>query len=95
MSYQITPQPFDPKRLDTLLRRFEINVRREIDVRLARELRHDLLETAPARLTRAPLLRLARWCDTEGGVYEDAMTVAREISVLLFGKVISRRELNT
>ena len=78
-----------------LLRRFEVNVRREIDIRLARELRHDLLDTSPAGLSGAALLRLARWCDTEGGVYEDAMAVAREISMLLFGKVISRRELNT
>ena len=95
MAHELKPQPFDPKELDMLLRRFEVNVRRQIDVRLVRELRQDLLDTTPPYLSRTPLLRLARWCDTEGGVYEDAMLVAREISMLLFGKVISRRELNT
>lgn len=82
----------DRSRLDRVLNEFESAVKREIDKRLAREIREQVLNSGTPWLSRRAFERLARWCKTDG-IYADGMMVAREISLILFGRVIDRREL--
>jgi hypothetical protein len=67
----------------------EFAVKRRIDSQLA-----DELDEAVRSGTLQPktVLRLARWCKTDG-IYADGMEVAKEISLLLFGTVIDRDKL--
>ena len=82
----------DRSRLDRALKEFESAVKREIDKRLAREIREQLLYSAVPWLSRKAFERLARWCKTDG-IYADGMMVAREIRLVLFGRIIDRREV--
>ena len=58
-------------------------------------LRKEVLEKNQPSLSRATLLQLARWCKTNNPVYWDGMEIAKEISKLLFGRVLDREALGT
>lgn len=92
VGYPLTAD-FNRARLKTLLDTFRGVVRREIDKSLADRLTEELLERDPSRIERKTFERLAAWCNTENQVYWDGMDVAREISQLLFGKVLDRTSL--
>jgi hypothetical protein len=83
---------FDRWRIDKLLNQFAGEVRRDIDRKLALELREEVLNSVPPRLSEATFKRLARWCKTDG-IYGDAGDVARRISQELFGRVSTERSL--
>lgn len=81
---------FDRDALRRLLTQFSSAVKRRVDNRLVEDLLHDLLsDNRPPRLRRSTVLRLAKWCKTNG-IYADAMISAREISRLLLGEVLDR-----
>jgi len=84
---------FDRRRLEKLLNEFESEIKREIDRKLAVELRFQLLSDKP-HIDEKSFKRLARWCKTEG-IYADAMYVARKISDEIFGRVIDREVAKT
>ena len=86
---------YDRQRLEALIRNFESVVRRRIDLSLAVNLRKDLLEREFPMIRRETILQLARWCKTNNPLYWDGMEIARKISVLLFGKILDRNELQT
>lgn len=81
--------------LERLIGHFEGVVRRKIDRSLARKLREDLIEQNPPRMRLDTLKQLARWCNTNNPLYWDGMEIARKISLLLFGKIVDRNQLNT
>lgn len=85
---------FDKSKLDRLLRQFEDSVKRDIDRKLAIELRTQLLEPRSPALTKATFERLARWCKTDG-IYGDGMDIAQRISQMLFSRVINRTNIGT
>ena|SRR5436309_7732845 len=85
---------FDKSRLDGLLRQFEDSVKRDIDRKLANELRVQLLVPSAPTLRKTTFERLARWCKTDG-IYGDGMDIARRISELLFGRVLNRTDIGT
>ena len=85
---------FDRSRLSKLLNHFESEVRRDKDRKLAVELRHDLLESSPPRISKSAFERLARWCKTDG-IYSEGMDLARRISEELFGIRIDRERIGT
>jgi hypothetical protein len=85
---------FDRWRIDKLLNQFAGEVRRDIDRKLALELREQVLNSVPPQLSEAAFKRLARWCKTDG-IYGDAGDVPRKISQELFGRVIDREKLGT
>lgn len=85
----------DKKRLEALIGDFESAAKRRIDVSLAVNLRKEVLEKNQPSLSRATLLQLARWCKTNNPVYWDGMEIAKEISKLLFGRVLDREALGT
>jgi hypothetical protein len=85
----------DKKRLESLIENFESAAKRRIDVSLAVNLRKELIDKDPPSLSRATVLQLARWCKTNNPVYWDGMEIAKEISKLLFGRVIDREALGT
>ena len=83
-------EAFDREALRRLLKQFAAATKRRQDKRLAEELTQDLLSDGHSpRLRRSTVLRLAKWCKTDG-IYADAMIVAKEISRLLFGEVLNR-----
>ena len=83
-------EAFDRDALRRLFTQFSSAIKRRIDIRLVDDLRYDLLsDNRPPRLRRSTVLRLAKWCKTDG-IYADAMIAAREISRLLFGEVLNR-----
>jgi hypothetical protein len=83
-------ESFDREALKRLLQKFSSATKRRRDKRLIEDLSDDLLsDIHPPRLQRRTVLRLAKWCKTDG-IYGDAMIVAREISRLLFGEVLNR-----
>jgi tellurite resistance protein len=84
---------FDRMELGKLLGKFRANCRRLSDRTLADRIETELLKRKPSRPEASTYLRLAKWCRTDGNAYQEASTVAREISVLLFGRVLDRREL--
>lgn len=97
--FQLEPD-FDRTQLRTLLENFKASVRRRgegskktDDRRLAFELEGQLLNREPPMVERKTLLRLAKWCHTDGHLYSEGMAVAREISRLLFGGVLDRERL--
>jgi hypothetical protein len=85
---------FDKSKLQRLLRRFEDSVKRDIDRKLATELRVQVLEPPSPTLTKTTFERLARWCKTDG-IYGDGMDIAQRISELLFGRVLNRGNIGT
>jgi hypothetical protein len=85
----------DKTKLQNLLQRFRSAVRRGIDRGLADEIEYQIIQCGHAILEIATTKKLARWCNTNGSPYQDAMPVAREISEVLFGVVLDRRLLNT
>lgn len=92
MEFQIKAE-FDERRLKVLLEKFRANVTRECDKSLADLIQNELLESDPPTPRASTYLRLAKWCRTNGNPYQDASVVARQISELLFGYVLDRREL--
>jgi len=83
-------ESFDREALRRLLERFLSLTKRRKDRRLYDDLSEDLLSDGHLpRPQRRTVLRLAKWCKTDG-IYADAMIVAREISHLLFGEVLNR-----
>lgn len=86
---------FDRSTMRTLIARFTVVVKRRIDKSLAENLVRDLLEGENPNMTKKTFLQLARWCNTQNPLYWDGMDVAREISVVLFGRIVDRNELGT
>lgn len=86
---------FDRSELERLIGHFEGVVRRQIDRSPAQKLRNDLISQNPPQIALDTLKQLARWCNTNNPVYWDGMEVARKISVLLFGTIVDRNQLNT
>lgn len=83
-------EAFDREALRRLLEQFAAATKRRQDNRLTKDLTQDLLSDGhPPHLRRGTVLRLAKWCKTDG-IYADAMIVAKEISRLLFGEVLNR-----
>jgi hypothetical protein len=85
----------DKKRLESLIGDFESVAKRRIDVSLAVNLRKEVIEKGSPSLSGATVLQLARWCKTNSPVYWDGMEIAKEISKLLFGRVLDREALGT
>lgn len=85
---------FEKRTLERLLDRFETEVKREIDKKLAKELRAQLLNSSSQELTKSTFERLARWCKTDG-IYGDGMDIAQRISELLFGRIVDRSRIGT
>ena len=72
-------EDFDRERLGRLLVQFSSAVKRVRDKRLADDLREELLSCVkPPGLRPGTILRLAKWCKTDG-IYADAMIIAKEI----------------
>lgn len=94
MTYQLKGS-VDETKLHNLLQRFRSAVRRRVDRGLADEIEYQIIQCGRAILETATTKKLARWCNTNGDPYQDAMPVAREISEVLFGVVLDRRLLNT
>jgi hypothetical protein len=80
----------DKARLANLLDSFRHSVRRRIDRGLADEIQRQILDCDDPRITIPTTRKLARWCKTNGNPYQDAMPVAQQISVLLFGAILDR-----
>ena len=80
-----------------MLCQFRNSVHRTIpnDAGLADLIEAELIKNSKHLLSEGTLKRLSRWCKTAGSPYQDAMPVAREISLLLYGFVIDREELGT
>jgi hypothetical protein len=91
VGYELYPQ-FDRERLAVLLMGFRRVVVREQDKSLANRLEEELLGGDFPAIQTKTFLRLAKWCKTEG-IYQDGMGVAREISLLLFGRILDREQL--
>ena len=88
-------QHIDREQLKQLLERFRSEVRRDIDRGLADEIQQQVLESDYPNLNRTTKKKLARWCKTNGYPYQDAMPIAQQISLLLFGTILDRTLLNT
>ena len=86
---------FDRSKMRTLIAKFKAVVKRKIDKSLAENLARDLLEGETPNMTKKTFFQLARWCNTQNPLYWDGMDVAREVSVLLFGRIVDRNELGT
>lgn len=80
---------FDSKQLDTLIEKIEA---KGTAITLARELREQLINQKKSNLTVQSLKRLSRWChpNRQTGRELKISPIAKEISKLLFGKVIER-----
>jgi hypothetical protein len=83
---------YDRNTLVSLIRRFRSVVKRSCDDLLAKLLEEDVLARDTPRLRTKTIITLAKWCDTDG-IYSAGMQVAKEISLLLFGKILDRRVL--
>lgn len=90
-------QLFNQSELERMLQQFRSSVHRTIpnDAGLADLIETELIARQQHKLNESTLKRLARWCKTAGGPYQDAMPVAREISLLLYGFVVDREQLGT
>lgn len=83
---------FDKQQLPPLLSEFCASTRRAQDKSLATRLEEDVLQYERPHIRRQTIVRLAKWCKTEGPAYQDGMLVARKISLLLFGRVLRRED---
>jgi hypothetical protein len=83
---------FDRQQLPPLLHEFRASARRAQDKSLATWLEEEVLNNDNPFVRRRTLLRLAKWCKTNGYPYQDGMLVARKISLLLFGRVLKRED---
>jgi len=83
---------FDKRLLPPLLSEFRSSVRRTRDKSLATRLEEEVLQHPKPFVRRPTVLRLAKWCKTNGYPYQDGMGVARRISLLLFGHILKREE---
>jgi hypothetical protein len=83
---------FDEAELVTLLAEFRAASRRAQDQSLATRLEAEVLNSDKPIVQRRTVLRLAKWCKTNGYPYGDGMIVARKISLLLFGHVLRRED---
>jgi hypothetical protein len=88
-------QDIDKGKLKLLLDRFRSEVRRDIDRGLADEIERQMLDSDSPAITRSTMKKLARWCKTDGHLYQDGLPIAQQISLLLFGTVLDRTLLNT
>jgi hypothetical protein len=94
MPYELV-ENIDRTTLEKLLTRFRDAVKRDSDRGLADEIERQVLDSKYPRLTLPTLKKLARWCKTAGGLYEEGMLIAQEISEILFGKILDRSLLGT
>jgi hypothetical protein len=95
MAYRI--RKFADAQLSELLRQFRASVRRTFpnDAGLANEIEDQLVKRGKPELTEKTQKKLARWCRTNGPLYDQAMPVAQQISRMLYGEVIDREALRT
>lgn len=56
---------------------------------LCEELEEELIEQQGLGISWETIKHLSKWCDT-GGSYANVESLAKEISALLFGKVLKR-----
>lgn len=88
-------QNIDKGKLKGLLDRFRSEVRRDIDRGLADEIQEQILDSDFPKIKKPTTKKLARWCKTNGHPYQDAMPIAQQVSMLLFGIILDRTLLNT
>jgi hypothetical protein len=90
-------RPYDSDNLRELLHQFRTSVHRTVpnDAGLADLIEIELITKSKHQLSETTLKRLARWCKTTANPYQDAMPVARNISILLYGVVVDREQLGT
>jgi hypothetical protein len=95
MPYHI--RRFTDAQLSELLTQFRGSVFRAFpnDAGLADEIEDQLVKKGKPELTEKTQKKLARWCRTNGTLYQQAMPVAQRISRLLYGEVIDRQVLRT
>jgi hypothetical protein len=95
MPYRL--RKFTAAQLSELLRQFRDSVWRTFpnDAGLADEIEDQLVKRGKQDLTEKTQKKLARWCRTNGSLYQQAMPVAQEISRILYGEVIDREVLRT
>jgi hypothetical protein len=95
MPYHI--RRFTDAQLSELLTQFRGSVFRAFpnDAGLADEIEDQLVKRGKPELTEKTQKKLARWCRTNGTLYQQAMPVAQRISRLLYGEVIDRQVLRT
>lgn len=93
-AYQLDAS-FSRNNLAQLIGEFASVVRRHIDKSLAENLKRELLDSDPPRISHGTMQQLARWCNTNNPVYWDGMEVAKKISNVLFGCVVDRNQLGT
>ena len=68
----------DKTKLQDLLRRFRAAVRRRVDRGLADEIEYQIIQCGRTMPEIATTKKLARWCNTNGDPYKDAMPLAAE-----------------
>ena len=85
----------DKVRLKELLERFMRSIKRATDRSLADEIQLQVLDSASPNMKIATTRKLARWCKTNGNPFQEAMPVAQQISLLLFGTILDRTVLDT
>lgn len=85
----------DKGKLKDLLDRFRNEVRRDIDRGLADEIQRQVLDCNEPAIGGSTMKKLARWCKTNGHPYQDAMPIAQQMSLLLYGTILDRTLLNT
>jgi hypothetical protein len=85
----------DKGKLKGLLGRFRSEIKRDMDRVLADEIQQQILESGDPIMDWPTQQRLARWCNTTGSPYQDAMPIAQQMSMLLFGIILDRKLLNT
>jgi len=83
---------FDKQQLPPLLSEFRASTRRAQDKSLATRLEEEVLQYERLHIRRQTIVRLAKWCKTDGRAYQDGMVVARKISLLIFGRVLRRED---
>lgn len=81
---------YNREELQRLISEFVSRARRPGDDRLAIDLKRELLDRDGRSLPSDTFKRLGRWCHSATPVFREGAVVARQISMLLFGRVIDR-----
>jgi hypothetical protein len=93
-SFQVLPQ-FDQVKVRKLCERFVLEMRDNRsnvnDGGMAEEVLKDL--DSRSSLRKSTVRRLAAWCTTEGTVFQRGVSIAQDISLELFGRVILRDDV--
>lgn len=82
-------------KLVALCHQFRDAVNRDEDRGLADEIEHQIIELDYDDLSLATQKKLARWCKTNGNLYQGGMPIAQQISILLYGRILDRNDFNT